>query len=116
MTGHPRTTAAGVVHYQWGPGQRRKASLTFSPAFLRLPVTTSAFPSAFSRSFPVAFPASLLVLPLITLALFLAFFSAPMTGSLSCRQQRRCPASLCVGRCSEMSALNVPCELPARYA
>src|ERR1035438_1176008 len=53
-----------------------KASLTFSPAFLRSPLVWSACPSASRDSFPVALPAPSLTLPLAFSAVFLILSSA----------------------------------------
>src|ERR1019366_8623622 len=53
-----------------------KASLTFSPAFLRSPLAWSACPSASKDSSPVTLPTPSLTLPLAFSAVFLALSSA----------------------------------------
>src|SRR5690348_14718965 len=55
-----------------------KASLTFSPACLRSPFDSSAWPSASRSASPVAWPAFFLILPLTSVTLLAALFSAPM--------------------------------------
>src|SRR5690348_1632113 len=59
-----------------------KASLTFSPACLRSPFDSSARPSASRPASPVAWPAFLFILPLTSVTLLAALFSAPMRQSL----------------------------------
>src|ERR1017187_5335413 len=57
-------------------GHFLKASLTFSPACLTFPLAWSALPSASNCSLPIAAPVSFLTLPLTSVTLFAALFSA----------------------------------------
>src|SRR5450759_51434 len=57
-------------------GHFLKASLTFSRACLTFPLAWSALPSASICSLPIAAPVSFLTLPLTSVTLFAALFSA----------------------------------------
>src|SRR5689334_1320568 len=63
-----------------GPDHFLKASLTFSPACLRSPFDSSARPSASRPASSVAWPVFFLILPLTSVTLLAALFSAPMIG------------------------------------